>query len=99
MVLTHQEVSGQNMKEYLNLRLSLQAFRYTAIIKTAKDHKIAKETLLWCFKTTSYISAAHIPGKHNIETDQFSRKCDNKTEWKLNLDMFIELLISVAAKK
>ena len=55
--------------------------------------------MLWCFKTTSYISAAHIPGKHNIEADQFSRKCDNKTEWKLNLDMFIELLISVAAKK
>ena len=43
-------------------------------IKSKKCNEIAKEIWLWCFKSNSFISAAHIPGKHNIEADRFSRK-------------------------
>ena len=37
-----------------------------------------------------FISAAHIPGKHNIEADKFSKKSDNNTEWQLNPKIFIQ---------
>ena len=49
-------------------------------IKSKKCNEIAKEICLWCFKNNSFISAARIPGKHNIEADEFSRKINNNTE-------------------
>ena len=53
-------------------------------IKPKKCNEIAKEIWLWCFKNNTFISAAHIPEKHNIEADQFSRKSNNNTDWQLN---------------
>ena len=49
-------------------------------IKSKKCNGIAKDIWLWCFKSNSFISAAHIPGKNNIEADRFSRKSKNSTE-------------------
>ena len=60
-------------------------------IKSKKCNEIAKEIWLWFFKSNSFISAAHIPGKHNIEADRFSRKFNNNAEWKLNPKIFIEV--------
>ena len=60
------------------------------IIKSKKCNGIAKEIWLWCFKSKSFISTAHIRGKRNIEADRFSRKFNNNTEWKLNPKTFIE---------
>ena len=50
-----------------------------------------QEIVLWCFKIKYFLSAAHIPGKHNIEADRFSRKFNNNTERQLNLRIFIEI--------
>ena len=118
MGITHLEVSGQNMKEfilmYLNLKLPLQAFAHAPIgsykhirvmsdssstnvyinkggIKSKKCNEVAKKICLRCFKNNSFISAAHIPGKHNTETDKFSRKFNNNTEWQFNPQIFIEV--------
>ena len=44
---------------------------------------------LWCFKNNSFISAAHIPGNHNIEAKQTSF-LENNTEYQLNPKIFIE---------
>ena len=60
-------------------------------IKSKKCNEIAKEIWLWCFKNNSLISAAQIPGKHNIEADKFSRKLNNNTEWQLNPKIFIKV--------
>ena len=60
-------------------------------IKSKKCNVVPKEILLWCFKNNSLISAAHIPGKHNVEADKFSRKLINNTEWQLNPKIFIEV--------
>ena len=60
-------------------------------IKSKKCNEIAKEIWLWCFKNNSLISAAQIPGKHNIEADKFSRKLNNNTAWQLNPKIFIEV--------
>ena len=50
-------------------------------IKSKKWNEIADEVWLWCFKSYSFISVAHIPGKHNIEADRFYRKFNNNAEW------------------
>ena len=42
-------------------------------MKSKKCSEIAKEIRLWCFKNNSFICSSHIPGKHNIEVDRFSR--------------------------
>ena len=50
-------------------------------IKVKKRNEIAKEIWLQCFKNNSFNSSAQMPGKHNNETDKFSRKFINYTEW------------------
>ena len=60
-------------------------------IISKKHNKIAKEIFLWCFKNNSFISAAHMPGKRNIEEDKFSRKFYDNAEWKLNTEIYIEV--------
>ena len=62
-----------------------------ADIKFNKCNEIAKEIWLCCFKNNSFISLAQMPGKHNIETDRFSRKFNNNTESQLNPKIFIEI--------
>ena len=66
-------------------------------IKPKKCNEIAKEIWLWCFKNNTFISAAHIPEKHNIEADQFSRKSNNNTDWQLNPPKILKLLISLTS--
>ena len=53
-------------------------------MKSKKCSEIAKEIRLWCFKNNSFICSSHIPGKHNIEVDRFSRKRNDNIEWQLN---------------
>ena len=50
----------------------------------------SKKIWSWCFKNNSFIFAAHIPGKHNIEADTFSRKININTQWQLKLKIFTE---------
>ena len=57
-------------------------------IKSKKCNELATEIWLWCCKNNSFISAAHIPGKH-----KFFIKSNNNTEWPL------KLLISLATQK
>ena len=61
-------------------------------IKSKKYNEIVKEIRLWYFKNNSLISATHIPGKHNIEADKFSRKLNNNTEWQLNPKILAEVI-------
>ena len=49
-------------------------------IKSKKCNEIAMEIWLWCFKNDYFSYSAHIPEKHNIEADEFSRKFSNNTE-------------------
>ena len=49
-------------------------------MKSKKCSEIAKEIRLWCFKNNSFICSSHIPGKHNIEVDRFSRKRNDNIE-------------------
>ena len=57
-------------------------------IKSEICNEIAKELWLWCYCRKLWISAAHIPGKQNIEADRFSRDFNETIEWKLNPDIF-----------
>ena len=41
-------------------------------IESKKCNDLAKQIWLWCFKNNSFTSAGHIPGKRNIEENEFS---------------------------
>ena len=53
-------------------------------LKPQECNKITKETWIWYTSRDLHISAAHILGKSNFETDKNSRKCQDVTEWQLN---------------
>ena len=58
-----------------------------------------QEILLWCFKIKYFLSAAHIPGKHNIEADRFSRKFNKIQNGNLISEYLLKLLISLVTQK
>ena len=43
-----------------------------------------KESWDWDLHRDIWLSAAHIPGKFNVEADEESRKTESRLEWKLN---------------
>lgn len=57
-------------------------------MKSHECNKIAKEIWIWCTIRDLHISAAHIPGKSNIEADNNSRKFQDATEWQLNPNIY-----------
>ena len=67
---------------------AIACFNNKGGIKIKKCNEIAKEIWLQFFKNNSFISSAKVPGKHNIETDKFSRKFNSNTEWQLNPKIF-----------
>ena len=40
-----------------------------------------------CIQHLSYLSAAHIPGKHNVIADLASRKFQDSAEWMISTDI------------
>lgn len=57
-------------------------------LKSSECNKIAKEIWLWCSSRELHVSAAHIPGKENLEADKNSRKFNDEIEWQLNPNLF-----------
>ena len=46
----------------------------------------------FCTENKLWVSAAHIPGKNNIEADQQSRILQDATEWKLHPELFQKIV-------
>ena len=57
-------------------------------IKSETCNNIAFRIWDFCTENNMRISAAHIPGKDNIETDHQSRILQDATEWKLHPELF-----------
>ena len=56
--------------------------------KSMQCNRLACKIWKWCNDRQIYISAAHIPGKDNIEADFLSRNQDSSTEWSLSKTSF-----------
>jgi hypothetical protein len=56
---------------------------------SARCNDLAKEIWDWCTEREIWLSAAHIPGKHNVEADKASRKFNDRTEWQLDPAVFL----------
>lgn len=48
----------------------------------------ARKIWIWCCKHNIWLSAAHLPGVHNIEADLQSRSSHDNSEWCLNKKFF-----------
>ena len=61
------------------------------MLLSSKNAMKLQKIWLWCFKNNYFISAAQIPGKHNIEADKFSTNFKNNNEGQLNPKIFIQI--------
>ena len=46
----------------------------------------------WAMKQHIWLSANYLPGKDNIRAHALSRNFDKSKEWKLNIDVFTQLV-------
>ena len=61
-------------------------------IKSETCNNIAFRIWNFCTENNMWISAAHIPGKDNIEADHQSRILQDATEWKLHPELFQKIV-------
>ena len=54
-------------------------------------NKLTIEVWEICIQHLSHLSAAHIPGKHNVLADLASRKFRDSAEWMISTDVFDRL--------
>jgi hypothetical protein len=60
--------------------------------KSEELNQIAYELWDWCITQNIWVTAAHIPGVHNILADKHSRRFQDEHEWKLNKSVFQQIL-------
>ena len=60
--------------------------------KSETCNNIASRIWNFCIENKLWVSAAHIPGKKNIEADQQSRILQDVTEWKLHPELFHKIV-------
>ena len=51
---------------------------------SAPCNHLGREIWEWCINREIWLSAAHIPGVHNIQADLESRRTNDNTEWMLD---------------
>ena len=57
-----------------------------------KCNFLAKQIWEWCINRAIWLSAAHIPGKHNVIADKESRRELRQSEWMINKEMLKDSL-------
>ena len=57
-----------------------------------KLHQVIKAIWIWALKRNIWLSAAHIPGKENVDADYESRNASSSAEWCLD-QYFFKLII------
>ena len=60
--------------------------------KSLDCNNMARSIWKWCVERDIWITAAHLPGKQNVEADERSRKFNDRSEWKLNKQEFEKLV-------
>ena len=84
-------------KSLSNVHIQLQMDNVTAVCyvnnmggsHSVKCNELAFCIWEWCISKHIWLSATHIPGVSNVEADRESRLLDDKTEWRLNPDVFL----------
>ena len=58
--------------------------------KSTDCNRTVRQLWLWCIEHNIWVSAEHIPGTENIETDRQSKIFDEHTEWSLRIPHLIK---------
>ena len=59
--------------------------------KSPSCNDITCEIWSWCINNNTWLTATHIPGVQNTDADRESRIFNERTEWQLNPDVFIQI--------
>ena len=60
--------------------------------RSVQCDNVVKDIWNWAIANDIYLSASHIPGVLNVEADAESRKSEVRTEWRLNEDVFQNMI-------
>ena len=60
--------------------------------KSFECNKVAREIWIWCIENRNWLTATYIEGKLNTEADQESRNFKPELEWKLDENVFADVL-------
>ena len=60
-------------------------------VHTLACNELTQQLILWCKNRHIWISACHIAGKDNTETDDLGRKFNENIEWALDQDSFNDI--------
>ena len=59
--------------------------------KSVRCDKVAQEMWTWAETKGVWLSAAHIPGKKNVQADYYSREQNDSKEWTITTKIFLKL--------
>lgn len=95
--------AGMGLKSFCsnsqNIHVLLRLDNSTAVayinnmggIKSLDCDRAAREIWQWCETRKIWVTAAHLPGKLNVEADRMSRIFNDRTEWMLDRTVFQEI--------
>ena len=61
--------------------------------KSPRCNEIAYNIWVWCVNNNVWLTATHIAGVENIEADKESRFFNERTEWTLNKEIFVQITV------
>ena len=83
-----------NMSD-IHVKLELDNTTATAYINNmggSKSDVLNQLAHEWCISRSIWVTAAHIPGAHNIVADKQSRKFQEEHEWRLSKSAFEQIV-------
>ena len=61
-------------------------------MKSPLCNAMARHIWEWCIQRGIWVSAAYLPGKLNVEADRMSRSFNDRLEWRLSEESFLEII-------
>jgi ribonuclease HI len=86
------EMHNTHVKLELDNTTAIAYINHMGGSKSEELNQIAYELGDWCITQSISVTAARIPGVHNILADKRSRKFQDEHEWKLNKSVFQQIL-------
>ena len=85
-------LSNVHIKMYLDNTCSVAYLNHQGGMRSVYCDKLANSIWEFCQQRNLWITAAHLPGQLNTLADEKSRIFDDKTEWKLNAQVFQQIV-------
>lgn len=84
-------LSGKHVKILTDNTCAVSYLRSMGGSQSILCNEISHRIWVWCQKRRIWLTISHIPGKSNVEADRQSRTFNDRTEWRLDPNIFRRL--------